>query len=875
MRGLISVDRLDGAKPFQPVLRPRLNERLRQAAGYRICLIVAPAGYGKSVAMRQFLDQSGSQFLRYALGRDNSTLLGFLRGFVAAIDPVAPRSGRSLSSVYERAQRSDNCVADLASWLSVLLRKYSGLIALDDLHIAVPDVAKLLVELIGRTSEDISWIMAARDPLELPVASWLAYGQMDMPIDEVDLKLTFEEALDAAQSSGIRMHEPELKMLWELTDGWPTAFAFALRTTTRTQDLRRVAAGTREMVFAYLAEQILNGLEKDDRDFLLGTSVIPEIDLDSFEAIGQTDVEARMLKLQKKTSFIAAESSRIFKYHDLFREFLEHQLKSEGQERYDSALLQGAALLERAGRFDQALALYCQAKDRGAIQRVLEAVGADLISHGNIEIVERGLGVLESASKNQNPRLLTLIGDLNVFRGKFAEASAMFKSALSIDGDYDVKVETACRFGALLINQFRFDEASVLLEAFDSSLIVRRDLLARFLGMLATVRSSIGGTAVSALVSQAVEMASQVDDEAIRAEVFHQAGYVAWRTGDYDEARRLASVAVQVAEAEGLYALAARATSVLANIAHGSGDSVRSHWALSQIMRLAERGGDKAAWFYGLANSHDLAAEQSDTDRLNDLDIKLQETVGSEEYRAVAESLLPAFALQASWSGDFSGAHRLLIGTADNLGSLAHKALRSSEIGLYAAAANERESADDALRASSEAFAKLGDGPEAITARVVRAKVWAALAALILGRSAVSNKLLKDVERDARRFAAGMRSIILLARSTYIHVETGAGHSEMARTLEETRKLGFGGYARLVEQLPLPTISSLPRFASLTRTEIKVLQGLALGGTSRSIGVELERSPQTIDAHVKSIIKKLGCSGRQEAVRLARHHGIV
>ena len=875
VRGLISVDRLDAAKPFRPIVRARLSERLNQAAAYRICLIVAPAGYGKSVAMRHYLESGTRQYLRYALRPDNASMLGFLRGLVDALDPIAPRSVRSLTSVYERAQRTDNCIGELASWLSVLLKKYVGLIAIDDLHIAGPDVAKLLVELINRTSEGVSWIMATRDPLELPVASWLAYGQMDMPIDEVDLKLTFAEALDAAESSGIRMHESELKMLWELTDGWPTAFAFALRTTTRTQDFRRVAAGTREMVFAYLAEQILNGVDKDDRDFLLATSVIPEIDLDAFEAVGRADVEARILKLQKKTSFISAESARVFRYHDLFRDFLEHQLRASGQENYDKALAEGARLLESADRVGQALSLYSQAQNFEAVRRVLVSRGSWLVSHGDIEAVERSLAVLDPDVRSSDARLLALLGDLQVFRGRFAEAGTTFRSALSLEADYSSKAEIACKLAALMTNQFRFSEASVLLESFDPSVILRRDVLARFLGMLATVRSSAGGARVEELIAESVEIASQVDDEAIRAEVLHQAGHVAWRTGNYDEARRLANLAVQSAEAQGLYALAARATSVLASIAHASGDNARTQWALSQVMRLAERGGDRAAWFYGLANSYDLAAEENDADRLSLLDEKLQATAGSDEYRAVAESLLPALALQATWSGDFVGANRLLAGTAENMGTLAHRALRTSELAVYAAAANAREAADDALKGAGDILTKLSDGPEATTSRVVRARIWTALSALVLGRSAQANKILKDVERDSRRLTSGMRTLAGLVRATYVHVETGAGHPEMARSLEDAKAVGFGGYARMIEQLPLPMISSAPRFASLTKTELRVLQALAQGGSSRSIGVELERSSQTVDAHVKSIIKKLGCSGRQEAVKLARNHGIV
>ena len=85
----------------------------------------------------------------------------------------------------------------------------------------------------------------------------------------------------------------------------------------------------------------------------------------------------------------------------------------------------------------------------------------------------------------------------------------------------------------------------------------------------------------------------------------------------------------------------------------------------------------------------------------------------------------------------------------------------------------------------------------------------------------------------------------------------------------------MAGYGRLLEQLPLPAAASSPRFGSLTRTEVRVLRLLAVGGSSKSIGAELGRSPQTIDSHIKAVIRKLGCSGRQEAVGLARQHGII
>jgi DNA-binding CsgD family transcriptional regulator len=57
--------------------------------------------------------------------------------------------------------------------------------------------------------------------------------------------------------------------------------------------------------------------------------------------------------------------------------------------------------------------------------------------------------------------------------------------------------------------------------------------------------------------------------------------------------------------------------------------------------------------------------------------------------------------------------------------------------------------------------------------------------------------------------------------------------------------------------------------------ELRVLHSLAAGETSRQVAGALGRSPQTVDSHVKSIIKKLGCSGRRQAIALARAQGLV
>ena len=94
---------IDTGGVFVPITRRRrVLERIASAAMQRVVLIVAPAGYGKSVALRQYLE--GSRRAARTIQRlpDSASLLGFLRGFAEAIADVAPDARTTLAGAYEK-----------------------------------------------------------------------------------------------------------------------------------------------------------------------------------------------------------------------------------------------------------------------------------------------------------------------------------------------------------------------------------------------------------------------------------------------------------------------------------------------------------------------------------------------------------------------------------------------------------------------------------------------------------------------------------------------------------------------------------------------------------------------------------------------------
>ena len=132
--------------------------------GYPVTLLVAPAGYGKSVVLRQYLAGLREPYVRFALRSEHATLLSFLRGFAEALSDRAPHAITALAGAYERTTSSAKRSNELARWMHAHLESFRGVIAIDDLHAANddPEVARIPV-VPDRTNE-------RRDSLDSRVA---------------------------------------------------------------------------------------------------------------------------------------------------------------------------------------------------------------------------------------------------------------------------------------------------------------------------------------------------------------------------------------------------------------------------------------------------------------------------------------------------------------------------------------------------------------------------------------------------------------------------------------------------------------------------------------------------------------------------------
>ena len=298
----------------------------------------------------------------------------------------------------------------------------------------------------------------------------------------------------------------------------------------------------------------------------------------------------------------------------------------------------------------------------------------------------------------------------------------------------------------------------------------------------------------------------------------------------------------------------------------------RALTALQAMFECAKRSGDRFLQIEALAGMLDIFGERGDEDgvartlrRVEALDvgIDLQTT-----------SLLPAKALFAGWHGDFSTAYELLAHSAAEQATALRQAVRWAEIALYAAVAGLRTAALAAVESAAHAERAAQVRNRDDHQRAARALALRGLALLVLGNAASANTVLRDAERSRRTLSRRMQALVDAVRAVYLSVEVGTPDGR-ARALAMLREADLGGLARIVEQLPFERSSGGSTIAQLTPAEVEVLRALAHAGSNAKAALSLGRSVNTVNVHVKSILRKLRCSSRHEALAIAREHGLV
>ncbi|HSL27552.1 MAG TPA: LuxR C-terminal-related transcriptional regulator [Anaerolineales bacterium] len=336
--------------PPNVVSRARLIERLDKgfSARSKLSLISAPAGFGKTTLVSEWIAGSGHPAAWLSLDEGDGDLSRFLTYLVSAVrtlarsgvEGIAPDLGEAAMQALQASQSPP-----VESILTALLNEISTfpqsfLLVLDDYHViesrAVDEALSFLVE---HLPAQMHLVITTREDPALPLPRLRARRHL-VELRAADLRFTPSEAAEFLDRvTELPLSAEEVAALEERTEGWIAGLQLAALSMRGHQDVSgfiRAFAGDNRYIVDYLMEEVLQRQPEPIRDFLLQTSILDRLSGPLCDAVtGQENSRARLEALQRGNFFLIPldDTGHWYRYHHLFADVLRMHLMAEQPER--------------------------------------------------------------------------------------------------------------------------------------------------------------------------------------------------------------------------------------------------------------------------------------------------------------------------------------------------------------------------------------------------------------------------------------------------------------------------------------------------------------------------------------------------------------
>jgi LuxR family maltose regulon positive regulatory protein len=350
--------------PRRPLVpRGRLTDQLQVDATAlpRLVLISAPAGFGKTTLLSQWLasrgtadpDQARTQQARriawLSLDGADADLRQFLTDLIAALQTSSPEIGTDTLALMDndRGFSTEAVLVSLVNDLDALAGP--TVIALDDYHVVdAPAVHEAVTFLLDQLPPQVTLAITTRADPPLPLSRLRARGEL-VELRAADLRFTVEEA-DAFlnQVMGLGLEPALVAALEARTEGWAAGLQLAaLSARGRSgngggvdgggvEGFVEAFTGTHRFVLDYLVEEVLGNQPEAVRQFLLDTSVLAQLTGPLCEALtGRSDGTKMLETLDRGNMFLVPldDQQRWYRYHHLFGDALRARLLAEHPDR--------------------------------------------------------------------------------------------------------------------------------------------------------------------------------------------------------------------------------------------------------------------------------------------------------------------------------------------------------------------------------------------------------------------------------------------------------------------------------------------------------------------------------------------------------------
>jgi LuxR family maltose regulon positive regulatory protein len=367
------------------VPRRRLSERLDRGTASKLVLVSAPAGFGKTTLLTEWLAAgpaapAGGRLAAWlSLDRGDNDPASFWAYVIAALRTVASGVGENALALL-RAPQPLPVEAVLTTLLNDLAAAAGDIVlVLDDYHVIdAPEVQDGMAFLLGHVPPGLHVVIASRADPALPLARLRARGEL-AEIRAAELRFTAEEAAAYLNGlMGLQLTAREVTALESRTEGWIAALQLAALSMQGRDDVAGFIAGFAgddRYVVDYLAEEVLARQTGRVQAFLLQTCILGRLSGPLCDAVtGQGGGKAMLAALDRGNLFLVPldDRRRWYRYHHLFADVLQARLLDEQPGQVPQLHRRASAWFEQNGERSLAIGHALAAGDFGRAADLVE-----------------------------------------------------------------------------------------------------------------------------------------------------------------------------------------------------------------------------------------------------------------------------------------------------------------------------------------------------------------------------------------------------------------------------------------------------------------------------------------------------------------------
>jgi len=420
------------------ISRPQLISLFEKNRKKKLFLVVADAGYGKTTLLAQVVHNLNLSFVYYGMDREDSNLMVFLSYLMHGLELFQPNLVERTHGLLESGiDKTNNYELIVKTLVNELMEKTDQelFIILDDYHTILDTslVHKALDYFVSHLPPRVHVIITSRviPPLS-SLAKWRAKQDL-FELSRDDLKFTKDE-ITTLFNNVYRMmlsHE-ELKRVFKHTEGWITGIQLIVQSADKRRNtVKEILNGyvaANQPLFAYFANEILAWERPEVRDFLKCSSILEIMTPIACDMVLKRKNSARLLRnIEKRNLFLSTLGKEEYKYHHLFREFLQKRFEDEKLKKLLN--LRAAKFYRQKKQMEQAVQHYLAAENYEWAVKIIIQISEQIESQARHSILTSWLNQIPEKFYQKYPRLLTLQGNVLRSQGNLQEAKEKYTLA--------------------------------------------------------------------------------------------------------------------------------------------------------------------------------------------------------------------------------------------------------------------------------------------------------------------------------------------------------------------------------------------------------------------------------------------------------------